>query len=486
MSNWSRWSLTWVLVAAVAGCGDSGGGSGTDGGDAAVDAGSDAGEPDGGADGGPSEAGTDATTDAARDAGPTGCTSGCEVVEVVAGTNYSCARRANGEVRCWGGNYFRQLGDGRERHGRDCAEGSTAEYQDCTTRPVQVMLPGPATAIFATGGFATCALVEEGGTTKAYCWGRSPEYPTSGMGLLLRETPTEVTAFEGADWLSTNGFTECAVTSGEVRCWGTNSKGQLGLGGGDFMWRNEPVAMTLGDEVTPRRVEVAAGPHATFVCVAAEGGVYCTGSNTYGQLGDGSADHGESCGAMGLASDCSSSPVAVSGLGTVADLALGRHHACALVPGDGDSNELRCWGRGSGGQLGMAMAEVVREPAAPSGAGFENLVQVTAGDYFTCGRYADGSVRCWGANDYAQLGDGLDDHDESCIITNDRLGDCSTAPVTVALPDGRTAVDVAAGYRHACAALDDGSVACWGYNRDYQTGNSDRSNQYTPFVVTLP
>ncbi len=485
MAGRHRWTrLLWLAVLAT-GCGGGDGGSDSGGMDGGMDAASDV--PDASADGSDDAALDGPSADAAEpDAGPMSCTEGCGIVEVAAGMLHTCARRANGEVLCWGGNFYRQLGDGRRGHGRDCARGSTGEREDCTPTPVVTALPGPAAALFAGGGFATCALLDSESPSRILCWGRSPEQEPSGMATLLRETPEANASFDGAQWAATNGFTECAVTNGEVRCWGTNSRGQLGLGGDDFMWRNEVVAMSLDDTVSPRRVEVASGPHAPFSCVLAAEGVWCTGSNRYGQLGDGTTDHGQSCGAMGLADDCSSTPVQVSGLDdTVADLALGRDHACVLV---GSERELRCWGRATAGQLGVSLDDgLTREPIVPSGAAFQGFTQIEAGGYFTCGRTADGEVRCWGSNRFGQLGDGLTDHGTVCDITNRVRDDCSIEPVTVALPTGRTAVDLAVGYRHACAALDDGTVACWGDNDAFQVGDdTDRGKHPSPMVLTFP
>ncbi len=487
MTKRNGWAWVLLLAALGTGCGGGDGGEGTDGGldgasegglDASMDApsdasASDASDPD------------SSLPDADTDAGPLGCTEGCGAVEVAAGMLHTCARRENGEVLCWGGNFYRQLGDRRRGHGNDCARGSTGEREDCTPEPVRVALPGPASALFSSGGFATCALLDAESPARVLCWGLSPEQEASRMANILREAPEAIEAFDGAVWATTNGFTECAVTESEARCWGINSRGQLGLGDGDFMWRNVVAAMALPDGVTPLRIEVASGPHAPFVCVLAREGVWCTGSNRYGQLGDGLASHGETCGASGLADDCSSRPVQVSGIDTApSDLALGRNHACALV---GASRSLRCWGHANAGQLGVALDDgLTLEPIAPMGEDFQGFVQIGAGGYFTCGRTTDGEVRCWGSNRYGQLGDGLADHGTVCDITNRVQDDCSLEPVTVALPAGRRAVDLAVGYRHACAALDDGTVACWGDNDTFQLGNEMRSEQPMPTVRTLP
>jgi alpha-tubulin suppressor-like RCC1 family protein len=67
------------------------------------------------------------------------------------------------------------------------------------------------------------------------------------------------------------------------------------------------------------------------------------------------------------------------------------------------------------------------------------------------------SLSCWGMNDMGQLGHGTS-------------GSPSSTPLSVNLGAGRTALAVALGVDHACAILDDQSVACWGSNAQAQMG----------------
>jgi hypothetical protein len=122
-------------------------------------------------------------------------------------------------------------------------------------------------------------------------------------------------------------------------------------------------------------------------------------------------------------------------------LAAGCEHTCAIAT-DGS---VFCWGRNDYGQLGdgstMDSATPVAVPAL-SGA-----VTVTAGCGHTCAALEDGSVRCWGRNDMAALGIGT-------------LVDSPT-PADVAGLMGAAALG--AGY-HTCARFPDGSLRCAGWN----------------------
>lgn len=95
------------------------------------------------------------------------------------------------------------------------------------------------------------------------------------------------------------------------------------------------------------------------------------------------------------------------------------------------------------------------------------LVQVAAGDDFTCGRLADGRVYCWGDNGAGQLGDGT--------MTNR----ATAAPVS-GIDD---AIDVTSGASHACAVRAGGGVVCWGENSGRQLGDGTNGDRSTPVAA---
>ena len=97
--------------------------------------------------------------------------------------------------------------------------------------------------------------------------------------------------------------------------------------------------------------------------------------------------------------------------------------------------------------------------------------KIASGGLHTCVILDDGSVSCWGDNRHGQLGDGTD---------NNR-----TTPVQITgLGENRAPVTIAAGNFHTCAALDDGSVSCWGRNIYGQLGDGTNEDRSTPTQVT--
>jgi alpha-tubulin suppressor-like RCC1 family protein len=77
------------------------------------------------------------------------------------------------------------------------------------------------------------------------------------------------------------------------------------------------------------------------------------------------------------------------------------------------------------------------------------LVEIGAGDSFSCGRTSEGDVYCWGWNAFGQLGDGTD---------NNRM--------TPGLVVGATRfVQLAVGQNFACGRTGPGDAYCWGMDQ---------------------
>src|SRR5688500_8048592 len=88
----------------------------------------------------------------------------------------------------------------------------------------------------------------------------------------------------------------------------------------------------------------------------------------------------------------------------VEEVALGAEHTCARL----DDGSVKCWGHNDFGQLGLgddAQEMALWLPAIAIGTG-RTPVHVEGGWLFTCLRYANERVKCWGANGSGQLGYG--------------------------------------------------------------------------------
>jgi alpha-tubulin suppressor-like RCC1 family protein len=145
----------------------------------------------------------------------------------------------------------------------------------------------------------------------------------------------------------------------------------------------------------------------------------------------------------------------------------GSDHACAIL----DNNSVKCWGSNLSGELGVGDMNLRQAPVAIDLGSGAAPVQLAAGSDFTCARFVNGSVKCWGSNQYGNLGLGDTNHRGD---NPDEMGD--KLP-TVDLGPGRTAVELAVSTFHACARLDNATIKCWGLNDYGQLGLGDDLNR---------
>lgn len=321
------------------------------------------------------------------------------------GQRHSCVVTATGDVRCWGSNDHGQLGDATT-----------------LTRSAPVLVTGlsEVTSVASGAGDHTCALTR--GRT-VLCWGRNDRGQLGNGTTASSSVPVPVTGLRDVTGIAVGRLHSCAVLAdGGVRCWGANDLGELG--DGSTTGSTTPVAV-VGLPIAMTAVSAYAG---STCAVTERGRIRCWGDNSDGQLGTGTTDPA-----------LVASP-ATSVASRVTRIAAGDTHACAVALGGG----VICWGAGSGGTtsvpvpgLGSGVALVAsgyaRSCAVRSGAVLcwdasrsssptelwsSGAVAVAVGAFHGCALLDSGGVRCWGANQDGQLGDGT---------TRD-----SATPVTVA------------------------------------------------------
>lgn len=291
-----------------------------------------------------------------------------DAILVATAFDHTCAIVGNGQVKCWGSNAYGQLGNGTSTDSalpitvpglsgiigidvgglpaHTCALSNAGRvycwgnaYLDSSDPDnpklaSPAMVPRLASAVALSVGIGhTCVILS---SAAVYCWG-SNNYGQLGNGSTddVAE-PAQVPSYstQAAISLAAGGNDTCAVTADlRVQCWGSNSAGQLGnalvTAGAGFA---STLPMTV-DQIASASSIAVGSQHS---CATLQSGaVQCWGSNSAGELGDGT-------------SNPSPIPITAIGVSGASWVAAGGEHTCAVV----DSGRVLCWGSNWFGQLG--------------------------------------------------------------------------------------------------------------------------------------
>lgn len=241
--------------------------------------------------------------------------------------------------------------------------------------------------------------------------------------------------------ISAGKFNTCYVQSGSVYCWGNNASHQVDSS--SISSRSKAVKI-IGIDTA---LSVSVGD--AFACAVLQAGtVQCWGGNSAGQANSGTAGAD------------STSPVTISSLSAVVAVATGSSHACALSTTSG----VKCWGSGLSGQIGDGTQNMYSPVASVTGLDqTAGVTAVSAGNGFSCAVLGDKTVKCWGKNDYGQLGRNLGGiYTQATPVAVDTF-----SPPSVPLAD---VVAISSGDSDTCAIVTAGNVWCWGRNTYGQRG----------------
>lgn len=384
---------------------------------------------------------------AKRVVGPVEVPGLADAVQLVVSHTRSCARRASGQVVCWG----ESLGSGAGAHPTlmplsdvTDAVGLAADFATCAVRAngeavcISNQASGRKRVLAAKdvvglglGPASECAVTRDGAVL---CWGDSAsgELGDGTIGT-SRTEPRAVIGITDATQVVSSWNHHCALRrSGQIACWGANNEAQLGIGDDDVLHTPHVVPGLVG-------ARVAVGLYQSCAITPAKA-LQCWGHDVT------RSPHFARSTAEGVA-----------GVGEVIDVAVGFDHGCALTPAGGAV----CWG--DPGRLGTPLP--YRTEYGPRAIeGVSDAVAISTGEQHTCARRRDGTVVCWGQNHSGQLGDGTTRSSTRGVVVTGLRG----------------VVDVRCGDEHTCAVLDGGEVRCWGKNDAGQLGSFGPSGDPVP------
>lgn len=245
--------------------------------------------------------------------------------------------------------------------------------------------------------------------------------------------------------ISAGGFHSCGVTTDNLAyCWGSNSSGELGDGTTTNRSRPAPVAGGL------RFRAVSVGTF--YTCgLTTENRAYCWGDNFEGKLGDGTTTGRRT-------------PKAVAGGLVFRQVRAGHLHTCGVTPQD----VAYCWGYNRYGQLGDG-SDLNRRLTPFPVAGAKRFSQVTPGGLHTCGATIGNRGFCWGYGGSGQIGDGN--------TFQRRSPRAVTGGITFRV------VHAALG-EWSCGITTLNKAYCWGNNGNGYLGDGTTTRRLTPAAVS--
>ncbi|MFO0661311.1 MAG: hypothetical protein U0165_15980 [Polyangiaceae bacterium] len=294
------------------------------------------------------------------------------------------------------------------------------------------------------GDTFSCTLLSNG---KIRCWGTGANGQLgAGDGVTYAIPPVEVASIGKATAFAVGSSHACAVddSTHQVKCWGQNFAGQLGVDASTDK-AFTPIVTMASPIGTPY---IISGYNS--VATSASQGCKGWGKNTGGVLAN------------------NSSPILYTPTQLGLSFYLGHRSIGDIVACSDINNKISCWGQNDYGQInntsiGTAYpnAQIVFTPATPPTA-------LSVGSVGACA-VIGGKVTCWGTM--------------AITSSNGTVSTYVTAPVEVA---GITnAADISVGSQSICARTTTGKLMCWGRNSEGQLGIAD-SNGTSPAKVNTP
>lgn len=429
-----------------------------------------------------------------------GVTSGVYVSQLSVGFAHSCALLDNGEAYCWGDNNYGQIGINTQKDWVNSYTNFVGDDDNEVGASFQKVIDnGVSITQISAGRDHTCALFSNN-RVKCWGWGSNGELGDGNEGYTHKRgnSSGDMEALSFINVGTTDGTTPrnvkmikagsdhtCVILAdnNQVKCFGKNNYGQLGLGNTDNkVWGSE-----LGDNLA--EVDLGTGLSAKdlylgedFTCAILNNDqIKCWGRNHQGQLGYEHANNiGDDAGEVAAAPTVNlgtfRSAVAFSG-------GYSNVGVCVLL----DNNEVKCWGSNSYNNFARNDIAFGDEPGE-MGANLPNL-NIASGvkarqislDEARCIISTDGEVYCWGDQWEGALANGNNDRD---IDIGRQIYDIGNFPKAMT-PTGLKALQLKSSDRTTCVLFDDFTVRCWGDGGYGRLGIGLATNQNVEYSSQL-
>jgi len=392
---------------------------------------------------------------------------GEEIETISLGGMHSSALTSKGRVFTWGYNEYGQLGDGTNTN-RSYPTDITSQF-DLNEEETIVSI--------SLGADFSSALTS---MNRVFTWGKNQFGQLGDNTITHKNTPTDISCLfilnttEKIAAISAGSEHASALTTeGRIFTWGFNYYGQLGNG------TNWPIATGYPSNPTDITSQFVLDTNESIVSISmggthsslltSEGRMFTWGSNSYGQLGDGTT--------IEKLSPTDITPEFFLNPGeTIASISLGYSLSSAIT----STGRVYTWGYNSEANLGDG-TKMHRSLPVDITTRFglnvgETIVSMSlGGNSHSSALTSGGRLFIWGRNTESQLGDGT--------IEQQTIPEDITSQLQ--LTSGETVVMMSMGAFHSGSITSNGRVFLWGFNQHGQLGERTLINRATPISIAF-
>jgi alpha-tubulin suppressor-like RCC1 family protein len=252
------------------------------------------------------------------------------------------------------------------------------------------------------------------------CWGLNTKGQLGDNTIVNKDSPVTIDPGTSYQEIQTGSFHSCGITNtGALKCWGENGKGQLGIGNN--------ISKSLPTVVDAGTMYIQISTFDEHTCgVTSDNILKCWGDNTDSAIGDGTTTS-------------RNSPTVIDSGVPYLSVAAGFNHTCAITI----ANVLKCWGNNNRFQSGINGMSVIPSPEIVDTG--ESYKLVTSSTEYSCGILTSGVFKCWGADRNGNLG-----------------GFAPTDTLPIVMDPGTTYIFADLGDEYTCGVTTTNKLKCWG------------------------